>query len=60
MKRYELSDFILTNFASTTAHDNQEDKEDKTYKCTDANPRQVNSKKKSKKKCKKSKRKNML
>ena len=60
MKRYALSDFILTNFASTTAHDNQEDKEDKTYECADVNPGQVNSKKKSKKKCKKSKRKNML
>ena len=60
MKRYALSDFILTNFASTTAHDNQENKEDKTLECADANPRQVNLKKKSKKKCKKSKRKNML
>ena len=60
MKRYALSDFTLTNFASTTAHDNQENKEDKTLECADANPRQVNSKKKSKKKSKKSKRKNML
>ena len=54
-KRYAQSGFLLANFASTTADDNQEVKE-----CADVKPIQNNSNRKSKKKCKKTKHKKML